>query len=325
MSDGQFSAKPIRGTYRGEVVRKSGEFSAELKLTTDDTRAFLQSPAVQREANALMETSLPDLARRDCAPLHKRTPDAARDLGRPLASATLVQEYLIGLVFLRVCGWIFMACGTLIFLGVVIGAVTTLNRPGRQEPFFGFILAMGFSLAIVAVGAWFGIFRGRVITEMCWFCPGGMIWMTESVFDWYKWEDVPDVYCNLQGDRPAIGVSFGTNVSWISFSDTHASRALVEYIEKQASAACLPSVLREFAEGETIRFGTWRLSRSSVRGHHHTIPWRDVLAVACDGREFWIKQTDGSTTVPLDEIPFPSLFTALALASFGYMREQTGC
>jgi hypothetical protein len=279
---------------------------------------------VQREANALMEVSQPDLVRRDCAPLHKRTPDAARDLGRPIASATLVQEFLIGLIFLRFCGWIFMACGALILLGGIIGLTSELLRADRRQefPLFAGVMILVFGGGIIAAGAWFGIFRGRVITEMCWFCPAGMIWMTNSVFDWYKWEDVPDVYCNLQDERPAIGISFGNNVSWISFKATHASRTLVEYIEKQASAACMPSVLREFAEGETIRFGTWRLSRSSIRGAHQTISWRDVLAVACDGRDVWIKLADGSMSVPLDDIPFPSLFTALAQASFGYMRES---
>jgi hypothetical protein len=324
MSDGQFSVKPIRSGRAHDVIRDTGEFSTEVRLSRDSTDSFLHSPAVQREVHALTDQSIETAMRHDCTPLHKRTPDAAKALGRPIASATLVQEYLIGLIFLRVCGWIFLFFGSVFLLGAVITFfVVVLGQNGGVGHLGPVIALVGFGVFIGGTGAWFGIFRGRVVTEMCWFCPHGMIWLTDGTFDWYTWEQVPDVYCNLQGSRPAIGISFGRNVSWISFSDNLASRNLVERIEKLASAACMASVIEQFADGKTIRFGTWRLSRFSVRDSDATISWQEVDSVSCDHREIWIKQTGGGRiTAPLDEIPFPSLFTALAFASFGYTRAQ---
>lgn len=110
MSDGRFSSKPLRSGASREVNRSTGEFS-EKAISTDVTQAFLQSMAVQREVSALQDQALREIGHFHCAPLHRHTPTAARDLGDPLASATLVQEYLIGLVFLRVAGWLVMAFG----------------------------------------------------------------------------------------------------------------------------------------------------------------------------------------------------------------------
>lgn len=324
MSDGQFSVKPIRSGPIRDIIRDTGEFSSELRLSRDATDSFLHSPAVQREVHALTDQTIENTVRHDCAPLHKRTPEAARELGRPIASATLVQEYLIGLIFLRVWGWIFLFFGAVFILGAVITFFTVmLGQNGGLEQLGPVIALVGFGIFIGGAGAWFGILRGRVVTEMCWFCPRGMIWMTDGAFDWYKWEQIPDVYCNLEGARPAIGISFGRNVSWISFSDNLGSRNLVERIERLASAACMASVIEQFADGKTIRFGTWRLSRFAVRDSDATISWNNVASVSRDHREVWIKQTGGGNiSAPLDEIPFPSLFTALVFASFGYTRAN---
>jgi Family of unknown function (DUF6585) len=325
MSDGQFSAKPIRSGQIREVIRDTGEFSSEGRISTDAARAFLNSPAVQQEIKALSDHQFSDIAKSDCKPLPRRTPDPARALGGPIASATLVQEYLIGLVFLRICGWMFLFFGAILFLAAAFSFFAGFQRQvgDRGADFKAALALVAFGFFIGGTGAWFGIFRGRVITEMCWFCPRGMIWMTDGLFEWYTWEQVPDVYCNLQAARPAIGISFGRNVSWISFSNSLASRILVERLEKQASAVCMPTVLEQFAEGKTIRFGVFRLSRYFIRDAEASISWHDVASVASDDREFAFNLTGGGNlTASLDEIPFPSLFMALVHASLRHMREQ---
>jgi hypothetical protein len=217
MSDGRFSDKPLRSSLSREELRSAGAYSEKVDLSSDDTAAFLHSPAVQRELRALLEPLAQEIWAANSAPLHRRTPPAARNLGQPLASAALVQEYLIGLVFLRVAGWTFMFFGGL-FMLAAMGLLIGITFGEGREPILAAFMVGAIGLGIAAVGAWFGIIRGRVITEMCWFCPRGMIWMTNSVFDWFPWEDVRDVYCNLNADRPAIGISFGRNVSWISSS-----------------------------------------------------------------------------------------------------------
>ncbi len=326
MSDGRFSSKPIRSEGMRAAAWRTDEISADARRLPDFARAFLESRAVQREINALKDHPFPDVGALARAPLHKSTPDGAMELGRPLASAALVQEYLIGLLFLRVAGWVFMAFGALfVLVAIVASAESVLNPRNAREPnpFFLGIAVSGVGLAIGGAGAWFGIFRGRVITEMCWFCPRGMIWMTESVFDWYTWEEVREVYCQLNTVRPAIGIRFDDNLSLISFSDDRASRQMVKYIENRASAACAPMVLQLIAEGRTVRFGHWRLSRSALRSADTEMSWRDVTDVQARDREIRIgHRVGGYLTIAPDEVPYRSLFTALACAIHAYERAS---
>jgi hypothetical protein len=314
MSDGRFSDKPLRSSLSREELRSAGAYSEKVDLSSD------HSPAVQRELRALLEPLAQEIWAANSAPLHRRTPPAARNLGQPLASAALVQEYLIGLVFLRVAGWTFMFFGGL-FMLAAMGLLIGITFGEGREPILAAFMVGAIGLGIAAVGAWFGIIRGRVITEMCWFCPRGMIWMTNSVFDWFPWEDVRDVYCNLNADRPAIGISFGRNVSWISFANTARSRQIVEHIEQKASAACAKAFLQHLAEGKTLRFGTWRLSRFSIREGDHEIIWKDVLDVEPARRELCILHYNSNLTADLDEVPFPTLFTALTLACCAHSRQ----
>jgi len=120
MSDGRFSSKPIRSERACDIAWSAGDFTADARPLSATARAFVQSAAIRREVNALMDCPFPQLSAVTCAPLHKDTPAGATELGRPLTSAALVQEYLIGLIFLRVAGWIFMLFGALILLAAVV-------------------------------------------------------------------------------------------------------------------------------------------------------------------------------------------------------------
>ncbi|MBM3997609.1 MAG: hypothetical protein FJ303_26195 [Planctomycetes bacterium] len=322
MSDGQFSTKPMRSGPPGEVVRTAGEYSEKPVLSADAVQTFLQSRAVQRELNALAAQPNANVGEFDCAPLDSRTPREALRLGEPLASAALVQEYLIGLIFLRFWGWVFIVIGSILALGALASLPGFFLGRG-DAPLVGMLAAGGIGAGIAGVGAWFGIFRGRVVTERCWFCPRGMIWMDEGKFDWYRWEDVPELFCDLQSERSAIGISFGENVSWITFSDSAGTREVVDHIERLASAACLKSVLQLLAEGKAIRFGSWRLSQSSIRSPEQEILWINVVDIELTQRDIEIVKRDNTTmTIPLEEVPFPSLFLALARACFAYARER---
>src|ERR1041385_2403873 len=95
MSDGQFSAKPLRSDRIRTFASSPGEFSAEARLPLEVSQDFVEALPVLHETDSLTDVRHPDVSPFRASPLHKRTPDAARDLGRPLASATLVQEYLI--------------------------------------------------------------------------------------------------------------------------------------------------------------------------------------------------------------------------------------
>ncbi len=248
------------------------------------------------------------------------------DLGRPIASAVLVQEYLIGLVFLRVCGWLFMILGGLILLGGVIAAIAAVSEPLRPRPrndAFALIAVTIIGGAIGGAGAWFGYFRGRVINQMCWFCPHGMVWMTEKVFEWYAWAEVHEVYCKLCPARPAVGISMGGPIAWISFSNTATSRRIVPYFENRAAAANIEKALHAIAEGRTIRFGEWRVRKSAIQGIAEEIAWRNVFEIERNDRDLLIRHEEHSAlTIPLDEIPFPSMFTALARALHAHARER---
>jgi hypothetical protein len=193
----------------------------------DAVRAFVRAPAVQREVNALMEQRFPEVGALVCAPFPRKTPAGAMELGRPIASAVLVQEYLIGLVFLRICGWGFMIVGALFVLIAVLGCITMAFEPPRPNRDVNYLCGMipvaMIGLGAGGAGAWFGILRGRVVNQMCWLSARGMVWMTGSVFEWYAWEEVPEVYCMMGDARPAIGIRFEGDVAWISFSNTHAS------------------------------------------------------------------------------------------------------
>ena len=324
MSDGQFSAKPMRTSRSRDFVSSAGEFSTEARLSTDATRSFSDSPAVLRELRALTDVVLPEIGHRNCVPLPRSTPSGALEMGRPIASAVLVQEYLIGLVFLRVAGWVFIVCGGMFMLfscAILIAMLPRGQAPGDPPAAIAIIGAIG--LLIAAVGAWFGIFRGRVVNEMCWFCPRGMIWRTERVFEWYPWEEITELYCNLQVDRPAIGIRFDKEVSWITFANTDASRRMVEYFEKLASASCMPAILQMIAEGNTVRFGDWRLSRYSLRGPDEEINWRDVVDVGQGHQELRIRHREQKgLSIELEAVPYPSLFAAIAAAAFAFERGQ---
>lgn len=324
MSDGRFSSKPIRSAkgsaYSANASFGKGEYGAETDVSADAVRAFLSSPAVQREVERLLDEPFPAAGSLACAPFPKNTPERALDLGRRIASAVLAQEYLSGLIFLRVAGWFFLACGGLILLAGTGVVIESISRP--QQLVFngpGILFMFAFGLGVTGAGAWFGYFRGRVINEMCWFCPRGMIWMSENLFDWYAWEDVPEVFCRLQDPRPAVGVRFDGNTCWISFSNTHASRQIVQFIENRASAASVRETLKSIAEGRTIQFGDYSLSRSAI----DRVDWRNVRAIDVEDRELVIHRHDRKEVmIHLDAIPYPSLFIAAARATHACVRDE---
>ena len=236
MSDGRFSSKPIRSAKRGDYTATAsfgkGEYSADANVSADAVRAFLTSPAVQREADRLMDEPFPAVGSLTCAPFPKNTPErAAGSRAGALPARILAQEYLSGLIFLRVAGWFFLACGGLILLASAGVAIENFFRPGaaaRRENLHtaaGILFLFAFGLGVTGAGAWFGYFRGRVINEMCWFCPRGMIWMSENLFDWYEWDDVPEVFCRLQAPRPAVGVRFDGDTPAGFLSATRMNRA----------------------------------------------------------------------------------------------------
>jgi hypothetical protein len=331
MSDGQFSARPIRGERGREVTRTSGEFAKELPLPQGETTSFLDSRAVRDEVDALKDQLRREIATLECAPVDASAPPGAHDLGRPLASAVLVQDVLIGMILLRVCGWIILAFGGLI----LIGTLATLIGGRLRDPdaVVGLLVVGAFGLLIAAVGAWFGIFRGRAVNEMCWICSRGMIWrfqqyssaivrVTGQDFDWYAWNEVRDLYCDLRRERPALGISFGRNVSWISFRRSQAALAMLESVEKHASAAGLNDALRDFAEGSSLRFGPYHVSLSGIRAEREEFKWRDVLEASVDGRILLVRYVGGKLAISLDEVPFPTMLKTLVLAAHTYSREQ---
>jgi hypothetical protein len=324
MSDGQFSSKPMRSGRPREWV--ATDITAHAHLLADDARAFMQSHAVQDEINALMDHPLPELvATVQSAPLHKAVPEDAKELGRPLASAVLVQEYLIGLLFLRFWGWVFMLFGALILFSAVVLFFQALfgRNPADRSSLGPAVLVAGFGLGIGGAGLWFGVLRGRVIDEMCWFCPRGMIWRTGLSFDWFTWEEVRELYSLLHTPRPAIAIRLDSNLSEISFSNTPASRRLIDYLERRASADCAPIMLQQIAEGRSLRFGNWRLSRSALRDGDAEIAWHDISDIQLRERELRIRLLNGrDVTILLEEIAFPHLFVALARGIHAYSRGR---
>jgi hypothetical protein len=323
MSDGQFSSKPMWSGKRTDITATAS--SGADSYSTADAGDFARSPSVRRETDALREEPYLDFARLDCTPFPRATPEAARDLGEPVASAVLVQEYLIGLIFLRFWGWIFIVFGVLIVIGgVSMLAVALLEAPEqRGDSLAGAGVVALVGLAIAGAGAWFGIFRGRVVNERCWFCPHGMVWMTERVFEWFPWEDIPEVYAKAHANRPAVGIRFDGPISWISFSDSERSRLIVQYIENRASAAWLTAALELLAEGKVIHLGGWDLHRLSLHGPDESIQWTQVADVRARRAELVFEGADGRAhlTIWLDEVPLPSLFAALARALVAHARE----
>jgi hypothetical protein len=244
-------------------------------------------------------------------------------MGRPIASAVLVQEYLVGLIFLRVCGWVFMTFGGLILLTAVVLLIASANRgdPGQQLP--GAFCTLVFGLGIGGAGLWFGVLRRRVVNERCWFCPRGMVWMTNGVFDWYRWEQVPEVYRRLDAARPAIGIRFDRDISWISFNNTAASRLMVNNIETRASAAWTETTLQMLADDRGVPFGAWRVRDGSIQYLSERVAWTEVVDLEEQDRAFLIHHREKrQLAFSLDEVPYPSLFVTLARAMWAYSREH---
>ena len=218
--------------------------------------------------------------------------------------------------------------GALFLFSAMASLISFAFRPRdmRDNPIAitAVLAATGFGVG--AAGVWFGILRGRVITERCWLCTNGVVWMTEQTFDWFAWADVPEVYCNTHGARPAIGIRFNRNISWISFSNTHAAQRLVQYIENRASAARLPTVLRPFAEGKTIPFANRGLQRHWIESLRERFDWTQIAAVEVDDRDLVLLGHGDRQllTIPMEEIPFPSMFTALVRAIIAHARERPG-
>jgi hypothetical protein len=323
MSDGQFSAKPMRSGARTDIT---SSYSGGGALSLDQAQAFLDSPGVRREIDALLDEPFLNIGGLDCAPFPRAMPSAARAMGRPIASAILVQEYLIGLLFLRFWGWVFLGFGALF---IITGFITMVGGIFSRQPMdgsvlFGGLLAFLVGLAIGGAGLWFGILRGRVITERCWLCTHGMIWLTHGRYDWYPWDEVAEVYCRIQTDRPAIGIRFDRNTSWISFSNSQATRLMVQYIENRASAMRAPTALKALAEGKTIPFGDRELNREHLKVRRETLAWNQIDRAEIDERHLvlYSRGNREEMTVPLDAIPFPSMFTAMVRAIVAHARGE---
>lgn len=323
MSDGQFSSKPMwtgkKSGFTTTATLGTGAFSA------NDARDFAQSPSVRRELEALSHEPHLDVGRTECHPFPRHIPEHARAMGQPFASATLVQEYLFGLVFLRICGWVFIPGGAIMAL---IGAwnlleVVVVGDVGRGWVLIGVARLVGGTIAAIG-GLWFGILRGRVVNERCWFCPEGMVWMTNNLFEWYPWEDIAEVYAQLNEHRPAVGLRFEGPISWITFSNTRASHDIVHHVEKRASAAWLPDALKLIAEGKSIPFGDWRLQRLSLDGPKYSILWTQVVDLHVREGELRVSANGPhpETAIWLDDVPLPSLFIAMSRALLAFTRER---
>lgn len=321
MSDGQFSSKPMRSGRPTNITSNVTFGSATFE--TSEAEAFLQSPSVQREVEALRDEPFHDIGQMNCTPMPRNTPESVRDLGRPIASAVLVQEYLIGLIFLRICGWIFIPFGLLFaFMGLMFLIVRMDPQGNLVDRLAGSATLIAMGLGIAASGLWFGVLRGRVVNQRCWLCPGGIVWWTNGYFEWFAWEDVPEVYCALLRPRPAIGIRFDHDISWISFGDTQANRRMVQYIEKRASAARVKTVLKLLSEGATIPFGDRKIHRNRLEDESEPLDWRRIVDVRMDNRELVLKDDRGETAIPMDDTPYPSLFRALARALVSFAQER---
>jgi hypothetical protein len=265
----------------------------------------------------------------ECAPLPRNLPRSGREIGEPIASAVLVQEYLIGLLFLRLAGWFFMAVASLLFCAVVVLLITSWRGgPGHENEWSGLMCIGGLALLVGTVGLWFGILRGRVVMERCWLCHHGIIWMTNGVFDCIAWQDVPEVYCDLEAPRPAIGIRFDRNLSWISFAATESARRMIQHVETCASADRIQRTLRLLAEGRAVYFGDTHLHRHWLDSPHARIDWNNVSEIRVGDRYLELRGRDNQVVaaIPFKEIPFVSLFIALvrAILSVSVERRPSG-
>jgi hypothetical protein len=329
MSDGRFSSKPIRrdSLHQTGVTAKLpfGPLpSSNEALAKKAETSLLRSAHVQRIVNELMYHPMPAPDQLRCERLPAETPREARHMGAPIALAIRERVELIRRVLIRCAGGlllIFSGPPFVVFSIVIVGwMLGQLKNEGRHLWLFCTIYP--FVLIELGFGAWLAIFLRFAPARKCWFCPGGVVCLTGKFIDWCVWERLPELYFQNKSRHPALGIRVDGVINWFPFNNESADRQLAEFIENRASAAWMPTILQQLAEGRTIQFGECQICQESVISASGTLRWKDVDKISSD--ESWIVISDryrNDMTVSLEKVPFPSLFRTLVLALQAYSRE----
>ena len=94
-------------------------------------------------------------------------------------------------------------------------------------------------------------------------------------------------------------------------------------LKSLASAARVRRTFQALADGRTVTLGAWRLRRSSIQSDLTEFAWHDVIAVDRSEQHLLVRHKErGDMDIPLEEVPFPSLLTALARGLCGFARRE---
>lgn len=304
---------PISQAFQAEpalnVPTSIGEVTvgprAEPYADWDDFRT--NSPTVQQALADLATRALPDLRNAECLPLPADLPNDTGELGLPVASVVMPGDSrrfsFVDLLAIIVGIAVVLVMLLLRFLGITLSPFTER-----------LLLATGFVAGSVLFALWLYL-RTRKSHLTCWIMNGGIICRQNGRIDFANWRDVRSLEISAGGLNVRCRVDIGIDTPIVlDTSSDPKLMPIIEYIEKNATAAQLLPRLHAILLAGGADFGPVQLDRTGMRTPFDYPPWATIRKVVADETKLLIDLQDHSTwlEVALASVSFPLLVQVLS-------------
>lgn len=270
--------------------------------------AVARSPAYRHEMQRFSERSLPSLANVKVRPLPEAVPDEVAELGRPLASFHVAREsWLV---------WMFCGLGSILTgLWFLFTAVCVAMQLGGYSDAFGLVAMVLMGIPLVVLGVWYLVRKRPEPRQALWICPEGIVWEKRRAYGFCKWHEIEDFEMSGAGVSLVIWL---TPVQGTNFIFRHGQgsslQPIADYVERRASGALLPIMLKRILDGEALRFDQLSMDRNGVYVGDDFCPWDEVTDMRAEATTFYVDHVGGTGRFRLHarNVAFPMVVQAIS-------------
>ena len=289
--------------------------------------AVMKSPSVTTETEALLERVATSNEIASTITLPADVIARVGDHGKALLLTRIVYEW-------RFVGWFLKALGSFMLLlaaFMLVMSIIFLIVEGRiqekveDESIFVTIIMFVFAGGFGYGGFWFVFHRRAPSALRVWFVRHGIVWHFNDFAYFLGWNGL-DFLCVRHVLHIDIGLlfPFGNERTWFWMFNTTANRNAVASIEVTASAAKLPQAIHDLACGRTVVLNKWSISATEFMPWADPVRWDEIEGIDENGNSIIVRRKrNGNMKINIADLPFPSLFVALARGLHAYWKSPS--
>ena len=115
----------------------------------------------------------------------------------------------------------------------------------------------------------------------------------------------------------------GTTRAWFTILNTQSNRRSVNTLEIAAACEKIADAIRELEMGRYVSFGRWWMGAYALVDRTEPILWQNIDAVKSDDESIELHSAKrGKIIIRRSEVPFPSLFVALARGLIAHWSDE---